>query len=205
MSKIIEAFLANEQSVRRVIARYCPRTEDIDELTQETFLKCFAAELRSEVRDPKGLLLHAAKNVALGEIRKKRHKTTDYLEDSQDLGVLVDEAQISPEVQLDGRRKLVALARALSVLPPDDQRMLLMRKVDKLKFKQIARRMDVSVNTVQRRIAAALLKCGVFLREQGYDPMEFGAVRSHRGQSKTPRVAAIGSHGGEREEGDGHG
>ncbi|MCG8502984.1 MAG: sigma-70 family RNA polymerase sigma factor [Sphingomonadales bacterium] len=205
MSKIIEAFLANEQSVRRVIARYCPRTEDIDELTQETFLKCFAAELRSEVRDPKGLLLHAAKNVALGEIRKKRHKTTDYLEDSQDLGVLVDEAQISPEVQLDGRRKLVALTRALSVLPPDDQRMLLMRKVDKLKFKQIARRMDVSVNTVQRRIAAALLKCGVFLREQGYDPMEFGAVRSHRGQSKTPRVAAIGSHGGEREEGDGHG
>ena len=204
MSKIVEAFLANEQSVRRIIVRYFPRAEDVDELTQETFLKCFATELKSEIRDPQGLLFHAAKNVALGEIRKMRHKTTDYLEESHDLGVLVDERQISPEVQLDGRRKLAALTIALSALSPDDQRMLLMRKVDKLKFKQIARRMDVSVNTVQRRIAAALLKCGVFLRERGYDPMEFGAVPARRAQSKAPLVAAIGTRGGEREEGDGH-
>ncbi len=176
MSKIFEAFVENEYVIRRVIARYCSRPEDIDELVQETFLKCFAAELKTVIQEPKYFLLRAAKNTALSEIKKKRNTTTDYLEDSADKDVLVDEGQFSPETRYDGKRKLAVLAMAIGSLSADDQKMLLMRKMEHLKFKQIALRMDVSVSTVQKRVAAALLHCNAFFRARGYDPIEFGGI-----------------------------
>ncbi|MFC7293056.1 RNA polymerase sigma factor [Hirschia litorea] len=185
MSRIFEAFVENENAIRRVVARYCARPEDVDELVQETFLKCFAAELKAEIQEPKHFLLRAAKNTALSEIKKKRNTTTDYLEDSADKDVLVDEGQFSPETRYDGRRKLAVLAMAIGSLSADDQRMLLMRKMEHLKFKQIALRMDVSVSTVQKRVAAALLHCNAFFRSRGYDPIEFG------GHSLTPKSSNI--------------
>lgn len=185
MSKIFEAFVENEKAIRRVIAKYCFRVEDIDELAQETFLKCYVAELKSDIKEPKHFLLRAAKNTALSEIKKKRNTITDFFEDSADKDVFIDEGEVSPEIRYDGRRKLAILAMAIGSLPKDDQQMLLMKKMENLKFKQIAARMDVSVSTVQKRVAAALLHCNAFFRSRGYDPIEFG------GKSIEPRSGQI--------------
>ncbi len=197
MSRIFKAYVENEKSVRRTIARYCPRAEDIDELSQETFLKCYIAELKSDIKEPKNFLLRAAKNTALSEIKKKRNTITDYLEDSVDTEVLMDEGEFSPELRYDGRRKLAILAMAIGSLPPEDQQMLLMKKMENLKFKQIAVRLNVSVSTVQKRVASALLHCNAFFRNNGYDPIEFGGKSI---QIKSNKITDLGKHSLRREE-----
>ena len=176
MSKILQAFQEHEKSIKRIFARYCRRAEDIEDYTQETFLKAFAAETKTDIQNPKAFLLRVAQNLAFSEIKRKVNTNTDHYEDSGGEEVLQDERQVPIENQIDGQRKLVVAAKVIASLPPDYRRALLMRKMEKLKFKQIATRLNVSLSTVEKRVAAALVMCNSLLREQGYDPEEFGSV-----------------------------
>ena len=191
MSEILQAFIENERTIRRIFARYCSRAEDVEDLTQETFLKCFAAEMTTQIREPKAFLLRAAKNLALSEVKRKVNKTTSYIEDSGGEDVLGDDGRVSVEADIDGKRKLVALAKAIASLPAPHRRALLMRKMENLRIKQIAKRLNVSVSTVEKRIAAALLMCASYLKAEGYDLAEFGATSLVPAQKRPSDAASV--------------
>ncbi|MBI1366699.1 MAG: sigma-70 family RNA polymerase sigma factor [Alphaproteobacteria bacterium] len=191
MSEILQAFIENERAIRRIFARYCSRAEDVEDLTQETFLKCFAAEMTTDIREPKAFLLRAAKNLALSELKRKANKTTSFIEDSGGPDVLGNDGQVSVEADIDGRRKLVALAKAIASLPAPHRRALLMRKMENLKIRQIAKRLNVSVSTVEKRVAAALVMCASYLRAEGYDLAEFGAAAFAPVQRKPGDAASV--------------
>lgn len=178
MSKILHAFQQHEKSIKRIFARYCRRREDIEDYTQETFLKAFAAETKTDIQNPKAFLLRVAKNLALSELKRKVNTNTDHIEDSGGAEVLIDERQVSIENQIDGQRKLVVASKVIASLPEHHRQALLMRKMEKLKFKQIATRLNISLSTVEKRVATALVLCNTRLREEGYDPAEFGSVLS---------------------------
>ena len=174
MSKILHAFQQHEKSIKRIFARYCRRHEEIEDYTQETFLKAFAAETKTDIQNPKAFLLRVAKNLALSELKRKVNTNTDHIEDSGGTEVLTDERQVSIENQIDGQRKLVVACKVIASLSEHHRQALLMRKMEKLKFKQIATQLNVSLSTIEKRVATALVQ----LREEGYDPAEFGSVLS---------------------------
>ena len=82
MSKILQAFQEHEKSIKLIFARYCRRAEDIEDYTQETFLKAFAAETKTDIQNPKAFLLRVAQNLAFSEIKRKVNTNTDHYEDS---------------------------------------------------------------------------------------------------------------------------
>ena len=168
--------MQNEDAIRRVISRYFRKPEDIDELTQDVFVKCFAAEMKSEIWEPKFFLLRSAKNLALSEVKKKARTTTDSIEDSGGADVYKDEVGISAEARLDSKRKLSALAQAIASLPPKYRRAFWMRKIEGLKLAQISTRLNISLSTTKKHVAEALLMCEGYLRERGYEPGEFGPM-----------------------------
>ena len=176
MSKIYKAFLANEKAIRRVFARYFRVREDVDDLTQETFIKCFAAEVKNDIHDPRAFLFRAAKNLAYSERRKKFRVTTDYIEDNGGTDAMVDEKDLPAEARLDSQRKMALLMEAVATLPDEYRQAFLMRKVDQLKLSQIAMRTDVTVRTAQKRVAVALDMCDAYLRKKGYAPQEYGRM-----------------------------
>jgi len=169
MSELFKAFLKHETAIHRIIRRYFPRAEDVEDLTQETFLKCFVAETRMEIRDPKAFLFRVAKNTALSEVKKKSLTMTDYLEESSLFPEVEDESQRQGEVLLDERRQLAALAKVVAALPEEVRQALLMRKMEGLKYRQIAVRLNLPLATVHRLIAKAVVQCSQALREQGFD------------------------------------
>ena len=184
MSGVYKAFLEYETVIRRVLARYASRPDTVDDLAQQTFLKCYAAEMKEEIREPKAFLLRVAKNVALSEVRRHVNTMTDSLEDFESSNVLKDERHSSPETEVDARRKLEVAAHALESLPAECRQALIMRKVEKLRFKQIATRLEVSVSTVEKRVAKALVLCNGWLRAHGYDPEEFGEALKGKGEGE---------------------
>ena len=189
MSEIYRAFLKHEDAIRRMIARYCKHAEDIDDLAQQVFLRSFAAEAKEEIRDPKAFLLRVARNLALSEVKRHGRRFTDSLEDFESSEVLKDDRQVSAEDRLDSARKLAALSMAVAQLPAECRDALLMRKLENLRFKQIATRLNVSVSTVEKRIAKAMALCAKVLRREGYDPAEFGgALSSNDAPSGKPRL-----------------
>jgi RNA polymerase sigma factor (sigma-70 family) len=174
MSTILRAFLQHQAAIKRVLARYVP-LEDRNDILQEAFLKAFAADMTTPVRDSKAFLFRVAKNLAISEMTRKSRSDTDYLEDFRSSDVLEDDRSGSAEAHIDGKRKLFVLTQALAQLPVECQRVFLMRKVEGLRIKQIATRLNVSVSTVEKRLARALLLCDRYIRRHGYDPAEFGA------------------------------
>jgi RNA polymerase sigma factor (sigma-70 family) len=193
MSTILRAFLQHQAAIKRVLARYVP-LEDRNDILQEAFLKAFAADMTTPVRDSKAFLFRVAKNLAISEMTKKSRSETDYLEDFSSSDVLEDDQSGSAEAHIDGKRKLFVLAQALAQLPGECQRVFLMRKVEGLRVKQIATRLNVSVSTVEKRLARALLLCDRYLRRHGYDPAEFGAPAvTHQHGNGSVAVARAGT------------
>lgn len=195
MSRILAAFDRQKATIRRIVAKYRSNPDDIEELTQETFLKGFAAELETEIHEPEHLLLRIAKNLAIQAAQKKAVNMMDSIEDSGGVSVFQDEAQGDQEQALDARRKLYVLSRALGSLDPDLRRALVMRRIEGLKYKQIATRLNVSVSTIEKRVAAAMVDCRIYLREHGFDPAEFGAESRLRSKTRGARGLSRGAGG----------
>ncbi len=182
MSRILKIFLENEAAIRRFIGRYSANAQDIEDFTQETFLKGFAAEMRTEIRDPKAFLFKIAKHTALAEFRKNKRAPTDRLEDFGGAELILDEGQSTAIDDLDGRRKLAVFARAVAHLPPKCRKAFLMRRVDGLPYKQIAIRMNISVSAVEKHVTTGLLKCHAYFKERGFELSEFGAAAAKPNQ-----------------------
>jgi len=191
MSKIFEAFQKQQKAIRQVVAKYRSNIADIDELTQDVFLTGFAIELREDVHAPEHLLLRIAKNLAIDETRRKINKTSESLEDSIDLSVYPDDRQISPEEMLDGRQKLLIFSEALASLSPELRRVFIMRRVEGLKYSQIATRLNLSKSTIEKRVVTAMAQCEAYIRKRGFDLEEFSGVSNRRSGAQMAPVAKL--------------
>jgi len=178
MSDLLNAFEDNTGLLRRVIARCGVRSADVDDIAQETFLRAFAAQTKAELRNPKAFLIRVARNLAISEARKKVHNTSVSIEDFAGSDVLNNGLSESPEQRLVDQQRLVILVKAVASLLPLQRETFIMRKVEQLKFRQIATRLSVSVSTVEKRAATALVEIDRYLRKAGYDPTEFSALAS---------------------------
>lgn len=191
MADILKVFLENEKALRSYLGRFLPRVQDVEDVAQEAFLKTFAAEAKAPVHAPKAFLFTVAKHTALNELAKKTNSTTDYVEDSADLTVLMDRDQVNAEDELDSKRKLLVFSKAVASLPPACRRVFLLRKMDGMKVKEIARHLDISVSGVEKHIATGLLKCSQYFKEHGYDPSDFGERPTAVEKTKNANYAAV--------------
>jgi RNA polymerase sigma factor (sigma-70 family) len=180
MSEILKAFLQNEAAIRRYLARYRVDAQAVEDFVQETFVRGFAAEMKSDIKEPKAYLFQIAKSIALETLRKNQRTPTSALEDCGGSELILDEDQAGAEEWLEGRRKLALFVRAVAELPPQCRTAFLMRRIEGLQYKQIANRMSISVSAVEKHVTTGLVKCNAYLREHGYDPRELAGTLGKR-------------------------
>lgn len=167
VSRLSEAFMQHQVALKRFIARFLARAQDIEDVAQESFLRAYDAQHTGPpINSPKAFLFRIARNVALNELTRKSRLLTDYIEDSAPSPVLVESS--SPEDLAIGHEKLALFCQAAASLPQQSRRAFLMRKVHGLSHKEIAEQLGISVSTVEKHVAAGLLRCSTYLRERGY-------------------------------------
>lgn len=188
MSLMHRAFVENEAGIRRLLARYLPRQQDVEDLAQETFLHGFAAESERDIRAPRAYLYRIAKNLAMNLLSKKSVATTDYIEDFESSEVVVDSSQVAVDDQVSDRQRLMIVTEAVAALPPQCRKAFVMRKIDGLSYKEIARRLKLSESTVEKHVAAGLVRCMDTLTRLGHDPADFGRARVHAKPDKALRA-----------------
>jgi len=79
---------------------------------------------------------------------------------------------ISPETQLYYKIKMNLLVKAIKTLPPQCQKVFIMRKVHGFSQKKIASKLKISTSTVERHITIALSRLNATLTEKGYSETE---------------------------------
>ena len=182
MSRVLKAYIEHEAALRRFLSRFLARAQDIEDVSQEAFLKAFAAEATQSVLAPKAFLFRIAKNLALNERARFANSRTGPFEGGDDGAAAIASEEPSAEDQTMAREKLALFCEAISSLPPQCRQVFLLRKVQGYSQKEIALRMGVSVSTVEKHIALGLVRCSAYLQRHGYGSDE-------RDHSDAPPVA----------------
>ena len=162
-SGIFKAFMQNESSLKRFLRRFLYKQEDIDEISQETFLRAYKATLGREIDSPKAYIFQVARSLAYSELSRKTRKLTDYLEDAleQDAGttdLLEDEVAAQQKVQF--------FFDAIADLPPQCRRVFLMRKVQGMPHKAISKSLGIGASAVEKHIALGTERCKRYIENR---------------------------------------
>ena len=151
---ILTEFKNSQLSLRSFIARYVISPQDIDDVSQETFLRAYKAEKEKEIEHPKAFLFQIAKNLMLSEFSRKARKITDYIEDYDGSVELLNTDNLESNVM--AQQKLGIYCEAVASLPTQCRRVVIMKKVYGMQNKEIARRLDLSVSTVEKHLTKGI-------------------------------------------------
>ena len=162
---VSNAFFAHQTALRAFVSKMVSTPADVDDVTQEAFLRAFNAEKAKAIEQPKSFLFTIARNIVLSNITRKSSKLTDHVADFDVLGVITEHDAVIGEAQAQETFGLYCLA--VESLPPQARQVFLMRKVYGLSHKEIAQRLEIAVSTVEKHLAKGVKACAVYLREHG--------------------------------------
>ena len=182
------SFLEHKSSLKKYISRYINHPHDIEDIVHEAFLKTYAAEIKAKIQKPKAYLFTTAKNLALKHLTKSSYRLTDYLEDLEPSKVY--RTVPSVEETVEGHEQFALFCKAVQKLPLQCRRVFILRKVYDLSHKEIAKRLDISVSTIEKHLANGISKCSDFMHSRGYTYSRHQAqkqMNSTDGKSKDKR------------------
>jgi RNA polymerase sigma-70 factor (ECF subfamily) len=124
---ILTEFKNSQLALRSFISRYVISPQDIDDVSQETFLRAYKAEKEKEIEHPKAFLFRIAKNLMLSEFSRMARKITDYIEDYEGSEELLSTDNLESNVM--AQQKLGIYCEAVASLPTQCRRVVIMKKV----------------------------------------------------------------------------
>lgn len=154
---LLDIYRARRRLLERYVQRLLGNADEAAEVSQEAFLRVYAAELGEQTPVSEALLYTVARNLALTELRKRIARATDAVGEWDDLRV--EDTGPSVEALIQQRQRVAAVEAAMERMAPKCLEVFRMRKVDNLSHAEIARRLDISPKTVERHITRALQLC----------------------------------------------
>ncbi|WP_331288946.1 MULTISPECIES: RNA polymerase sigma factor [Methylobacteriaceae] len=145
--------------LRRLLARLLDNPADAADASQETYLRMVSALSRTSIEHPTALLFRIATNVALW-MRNRRRLESNLLSMKTDPEwEEIADGYALPERETIARQEFRRLAQAIDELPPRCREVFLLSRFDGLANGEIAARLGISRNMVEKHIIRALLHC----------------------------------------------
>lgn len=154
---IVQAYGNVESAIRRFARRFVSGAHDIEDICQETVTRALEAERAREIDDPGAFLFGVARNVVRRRLDKQSRSLIDFVNDFSARDYLADEPAI--EESMDRHDQVLLLMEAVATLPPQCQRVFVMKKVYGYSHKEIAARLNISISTVEKHVAAGFKRC----------------------------------------------
>lgn len=157
--------------------RFTGERAEADDITQESFLRAYAALPRSQPERPfKPWLFQIAVNLCRDRARRKRPVTFTELDSADEASEAwietIPEDGLLPLEQLEVNELEAALHSALMELPEEDRLMITLRYTEELSYDEISQLVGVPAATVGTRLFRAKQRLRVklsALREAAYD------------------------------------
>ncbi len=113
----------------------------------------------SEVRDPRALLYQTGKNLVIDQHRRDEVRQLESLSDSEEGLQVADAVTSQPDAQASRKQEMLRLLAAIESLPPRCREAFILFKFDELPQAEIAERMCISRNMVEKHIIAGMVAC----------------------------------------------
>jgi RNA polymerase sigma factor (sigma-70 family) len=139
-------------ALRRYFAKRVPPAE-AEDLVQDVFL---AMQVRGQIRDPEQADRYLFRVAANALARRRQRQRWDWASHEGLEGGFGPIDDLHPERILLDRERLAQLSTALDALPPRMAEAFILHRFEEMTYREIARRMGVSVRTVEHFVSRAM-------------------------------------------------
>jgi RNA polymerase sigma factor (sigma-70 family) len=143
-----------EPMLTRFLRRNWRNEAEISDLRQEAYARIYESARRERPLQIKPFLFQIARNLMIDRLRKQSVVSLETMADFDWLNVSDDKP--SSEAYVAARQELRLLQEALDNLPPRCRQVVLMRKIEGLSQKDVARQMGVTIETVENQVAKGM-------------------------------------------------
>jgi RNA polymerase sigma-70 factor (ECF subfamily) len=159
----------HEPALRSVLRRLVASLSDVDDIIQESYLRILRARERVPIRSSKAFLFTTARNAAHDLRRRGAVANPIVFEETDESRVLQDERPDAAATACH-QQEMALLEEAIRELPERCRQVFLLRKIQELPQKEIARRLGISESTVETLVAKGAARCAEYLRRRGIPP-----------------------------------
>lgn len=136
----------------RQVAKLSGRPQDASDYVNDAYVRMFEHG-GVPIRNLEAFMVRVAVNRARDEHRRHRRRQVSM---DQDLDAIADAGPL-PEEILDARQRLQAVHAVLAKLNPRTRQILLMHRLDGMRYRDIAERLGISESAVEKHVAKAAL------------------------------------------------
>ncbi|MGO1540459.1 MAG: RNA polymerase sigma factor [Luteimonas sp.] len=144
----------HEPALRSWLQGHAPASMEVDDIVQEAYAVLVGLDEVAHILNPRGYLFTVARSVMLQQLRRARIVPIVAVAEVERLSILTDD--ITPERSAVAGQDLRRTGDLIASLPGKCREAFVLRRVEGLPQREIARRMGVSENTVEKHIGKAL-------------------------------------------------
>ena len=161
---ISNLFISLRSTLTRAVSRIVPPKE-IEDIVQETYVRVCQVEKQDEIRYPRSFMLKTAKNLALDYVKRAETRLTISNSDNDFDWDLVDIGGSEDDTfnRVAANQEFGYFCDAVRLLPLQCRKAFILRKVYGYSQKEIAERLDISENTVEKHVATGIKRCTYFM------------------------------------------
>jgi len=138
-------------TIRSFIFYRCGDVDAASDMAQDVFMKIWEKRDQIDTSQIKALLYKISNDMVISNYRKN----TTRLDYEQSM-TTNNEAQLSPEEELNFQELSASYAKALEQMPEIQRVVFLMNRNDEMKYQEIAECLQLSVKAVEKRMSGAL-------------------------------------------------
>lgn len=159
MHDVLEAWFASEilpheAALMRYLARQRGRTNELDDLRHDIYIRVLEAAQRSRPTAPKAFLFMTAKNLMIDRARHASVIPFERILDFDSSNVLVDD--ISAEREVSGWQQLQRVARLFDRLSPRCREVFWKRRIEGHSTREVSQQLGMAEATVEKHLYNAL-------------------------------------------------
>jgi len=185
-SWLADNILPHEAGLRRWLARRLPAGMDVDDVIQETYAILAGLVDVARIQSPRAYLYTTARSVVLQQVRRERIVSFETVAEL-DRFESSDEPDSEPERRALAGDELRRISGLILSLPEKCRQAFVLRKIRGLSQREIAVRMKISENTVEKHIAKGLRVLMDGMKEDGQVADAASAHKGRDGHERTRR------------------
>lgn len=160
-----ELILRHQKALKRYVSFYCSNTADAEDICQESFHKAFRSIASYNPEYPfKTWLLYIARHSAIDHLRRRNPYSVINLNESEEMAAAVTKNVPSPEEEMIGTQIYGSFVKIVENLPPKYREAAKLRFISEYCYEDIAKELDLPLNTVRTRIRRARLMISEILK-----------------------------------------
>ena len=203
-NRIAKAFLNYRDVLTRSLLRMSVKPSDVDDILQESLTRAIEANNKKRLEYPKSYLFTISRNMVFREHQRSAREVQIEIDEA-----IIDSGAPPLDDELHFKKMLQVFWEAMDSLPEKHRRAILLRRIYGLSQKEIAKKMGVSLSSVEKYFALGINRCQVVMTRKGYSlaKLNRAEIRAIKGEAKKISDKCDETLFGENvqvEQGDGH-